>query len=311
MVQGDIFPKLVNRCSKYIAWPLSAIFNRILDTYVWPISWKREYVTIIPKKTLPEDFADLRNISCTLHVSKIFERYVLKCVEEEIKLKDNQYGGVPGCSTTHMIIDILQEICENAEDYRSATVLCAIDYSKAFNRLSYQHCLDAFRKKGCSTPVIRLIATFLSNRTVSVRVGQCWSEPLPVNGGCPQGSILGVRLFNTTTDDLEDDFVALEMERLGIRAQEMEVEGPAAAEEQPLAVQSAASSPVLDRVPLELPLSPVLPAPSSMETRTPRVKLVQVPQPVLVPLPMEVGVGTQVPTRKMVLFFKYVDDNIS
>ena len=32
-----------------------------------------------------------------------------------------------------------------------------------------------------------------------------------MNGGMPQGSILGVFLFNTTTDDLEDDFLRSEL----------------------------------------------------------------------------------------------------
>ena len=135
ILKGDIFPKMINRCAEHIAWPLSAIFNTILSTYVWPVEWKREYVTIIPKKSMPELFADLRNILCTLFISKIFKKYVQRCIKEEVELKSNQYGGLTGCSTTHMIIDILQEICENAEDYRSATVLCAIDYSKAFNLL--------------------------------------------------------------------------------------------------------------------------------------------------------------------------------
>ena len=81
------------------------------------------------------------------------------------------------------------------------SVLTSIDYAKAFNRLSFQHCLAAFAKKGASTPIIELIATFLSNRTMAVRVDQAWSAPRPVHGGVPQGSILGVFLFNVATDD--------------------------------------------------------------------------------------------------------------
>ena len=39
---------------------------------------------------------------------------------------------------------------------------------------------------------------------MTLRVNNTWSNPLPVYGGVPQGSILGVMLFNISTDDLED-----------------------------------------------------------------------------------------------------------
>ena len=84
-------------------------------------------------------------------------------------------------------------------------VITAIDYAKAFNRLSFQHCLRAFARKGACTEIIRVLASFLSNRTMTVRVNNTWSEPLPVHGGVPQGSILGVLLFNVSTDDLEEE----------------------------------------------------------------------------------------------------------
>ena len=91
------------------------------------------------------------------------------------------------------------------QDHEEPTVLTSIDYAKAFNRLSFQHCLKAFAAKGASTPILRLLATFLMNRTMTVRVGRSWSDPLPVTGCCPQGSIWGVFLFKVTTDDLEEE----------------------------------------------------------------------------------------------------------
>ena len=118
-------------------------------------------MTAIPKKTVPEGPNDLRNISCTMLPS-----YVLNWVQEEVKLKDNQYGGVRGCSTAHLLVDVWDQVARGLEDDRAAVVLTYIDYAKAFNRLLFQHCLGAFTRLGASTPVIGLLVTFLSNRVM-------------------------------------------------------------------------------------------------------------------------------------------------
>ena len=310
-VGGDIFPCLINDCAASLAIPLSDIYNTIIDTYIWPVAWKKEYVSTIPKKGLPEDLSDLRNISCTMFFSKVFEGYLHKLIKSEITLKQNQYGGVQGCSTTHMVVEILQQICHNAEDYRSATVISTIDFAKAFNRVSYQHCLEALRRKGASTPTIRLVATFLTNRTMTVRVGESWSSPLEVNGGCPQGSVVGVQLFNATTDNLEDDFLIHERNRLQHLHETPQGDTPTPIF--PLHEGNYAES-TPERQALRVPLtfSPISGGGFRWGDQNiqfnPNVVNVPVPEPVIVLPPEEVAVGTQVLEHKPVLVFKYIDD---
>ena len=322
MVQGDIFPRLVTPCAPYLAIPLSDIYNTMLNTFVWPIDWKKEWVTVIPKKTMPTEFSELRNISCTKLFSKIFESFLLQYALEEIGTKPNQFGGTKGCSTSHLLIELWQNICENAEDYRSATVLAGIDYSKAFNRMSFQHCLDAFKKKGASTPIIRLIATFLTNRQMAVKVGDSWSTLLPVNGGCPQGSILGVFLFNITTDNLEDRFMGKEEERISglpraAPPEEDEDEEMVLLDDSVEAVggPSASTPSASGAQPPAVNLSPIgegLFRHSDMIVHFNRYtkNLPQPPMPHFTPQPREEPVGTQNLVEKKVLIVKYVDDNL-
>ena len=162
-VPGDIFPQLVTQFADFLAVPLTDIYNCITVTREWPKCWKREYVTIIPKKSSPETLGDLRNISCTLLASKIYESYVLDWMKLEVSLRSNQYGGVKGLGTDHLLVNLWQQVLENAEDYRNGTVITSIDYSKAFNRMAYQECLAALARNGASTPILELIATFLSD----------------------------------------------------------------------------------------------------------------------------------------------------
>ena len=132
-------------------------------------------------------------------------------------LRSNQYGGVKGLSTDHLLVNMWQQILENAEDYCAATVITSIDYSKAFNRMGYQECLKALARNGASTPVLELVATFLTDRQMVVKVGNVTSDPRPIDRGCPQGSILGVFLFNATIDDLEEGCDELLNTRRSIR----------------------------------------------------------------------------------------------
>ena len=182
MVRGDIFPVLMDKFATLLAVPLTEIFNEITRTRIWPRIWKQEFVTVIPKCRTPSGLGNLRNISCPMLPSKIYESFVLNWLSSEVTCKKNQYGGVKGCGVGHLLVDMWDHICTSLEDARAAVNITAVDYAKAFNRLSFQHCLEAFVRKGASSELLQLLATFLSNRTMSVRVNNTWSDPRTVYG---------------------------------------------------------------------------------------------------------------------------------
>ena len=203
MVKGDIFPALVNDFADMLSYPLENIYNLISTTSQSPQLWKFEYVNVIPKSKQPEDLNDLRNISCTLLFSKIYETFVLSWLSEFVGLRGNQYGGVKGASTEHYLIELWQNVLESLEDPRAGCLITSIDYSKAFNRLDYKHCLAALQRKGAPAELLSVVASFLSYRQMVVKVGSAFSQPREVLGGVPQGSTLGVFLFNATIDCFE------------------------------------------------------------------------------------------------------------
>ena len=203
MVKHDIFPALVGPAADFLAAPLCHIYNTISATSTWPLLWKQEFVTPIPKKTLPSSLNDLRNISCTALFSKVYESFVLGWLTEQVGMRANQMGGTKGAGTEHYLVELYQLILEALEDPRAASIITSIDYSKAFNRLDFLRCLEALAAKGTSTELISIVGSFLTSRTMAVKVGQATSKPRVVLGGVPQGSILGVFLFNATIDTFE------------------------------------------------------------------------------------------------------------
>ena len=133
---GDIPPNLVPLVISTISVPLSDIFNSTLTTG-WPDPWRREYQTIIPKKSSPTSLNECRNLSCTNYFSKLLESFVLEGLISEVPVSENQFGGLRGCGTNHFLMSMWQNILEGIEEENTAVALMSIDFSKAFNRMSH------------------------------------------------------------------------------------------------------------------------------------------------------------------------------
>lgn len=116
----------------------------------------------------------------------------------------NQFGGLAGNSTNHYLIEAWNEILESLDQEGSAVNLVSIDFEKAFNSMRHSSCVQAFTKKGYCPHLVRMIAVFLSGRSTRYKIREQLSSERPVNGGSPQGTLLGNYLFIVTTDELEN-----------------------------------------------------------------------------------------------------------
>ena len=76
-VPGDLPRRIVQEFGPELAAPASKIFRKIVRTGHWPKPWRTEYGTPLQKETNPETEDQLRIISLTNFLSKVFEQYVM------------------------------------------------------------------------------------------------------------------------------------------------------------------------------------------------------------------------------------------
>ena len=204
-VPGDLPRDIIKEHSVEIATPLSKVMNTIMKTAKWPTRWKKEYITPIGKISEPETEDDLRPISLTPFFSKVTERFVVKWLLEYIGplIDFRQYGGMKGNSITHYLIEFVNFILSNQENTEPTAILaCLIDFSKAFNRQNHNILITKLSDMGVPAWLLRIVMSFLSDRTMVVRYKGATSSEKKLPGGGPQGTLLGLLLFIVLINDI-------------------------------------------------------------------------------------------------------------
>ena len=201
LVPGDLLPRVVKSHHQLLAVPATKIFNAAFAAGKWPASWKNETTVVIPKVPNPESLGDCRNISCTPFLSKVMEGVLLDDLRESIPPDVLQYGGIKKCSVDHLLVDLFEGILCPMEGGASSLIL-GLDYERAFNRLDHGECLAQLRHLGATQASVELVASFLTGRTMQVRICHLLSTHHALNGGSPQGSILGCFLYCAATQQI-------------------------------------------------------------------------------------------------------------
>ena len=200
-VPGDIPVKILSEFLPELTAPVAAIYREAIATHTWPKPFKTEYHLPISKIPLPQTEDDLRNLGLTPFLSKRLEWFLIQWlwpyIEPHIDL--DQLGGLPGCSVTHYLVQLLDFVHKNLDNNQqepSAVLCCLVDFSKAFNRIDHNTIVTILSDLNVPTCALRLTISYLSNRRMCVRYGGATSAEQDIPGGGPQGGLLTVLLFN-------------------------------------------------------------------------------------------------------------------
>lgn len=193
---------ILHLCCPFLIPHITHIVNCCLSESVFPSIWKKAIVTPLPKISNPTELAHLRSISILPTLSKILEKvleYQIRGYLDKNNLippKQSGFRANYSCATAlSSVTDDVFKAC----DLSQVTVLILLDYSKAFDMIDHGTLLGILKYIGFSSGAIKLIKSYLSDRSQVVSCGGHLSEPRKIINGVPQGSILGPLMFTIYT----------------------------------------------------------------------------------------------------------------
>ena len=162
------------------------------------------------KKGDVTDCNNYRPIALTCAASKIFEMLILCKYSGYLKTGDCQFG-FKNSHSTDLCVFVLKEVISYYVSLSSPVYACFIDASKAFDRVNHWLLFDKLLKRGVPKIVVRILMSWYTTQTFTVKWENIISTPFHVLNGVRQGGVLSPILFNLFIEDLSDRLSSLKL----------------------------------------------------------------------------------------------------
>ena len=163
----EISVRMLQLCTTEVATPLQIIFQKCIDTGLFPDSWKYANVQPVHKKNNRQTKSNYRPISLLPICGKLLEKIVFDHVYSYLNSNDllskNQSGFRPGDSTVYQLISITSIIYESFEKYDETRAIF-LDISKAFDKVWHEGVIHKLKCNGISGSLLMFFDNYLRNR---------------------------------------------------------------------------------------------------------------------------------------------------
>ena len=182
------------------------IFNCSLENHIVPDLWKLSDITPLPKESNFKNCTQLRPISLTNVIMRVFERLVYR--QELSQYVNNfidldQFAYRKGHNTTMALIKCQYAWLKWLDSGFDFVRIFSFDFSKAFDSVPHDILCSKLKSLDINPYVTNWIISFLQGRKQRVTVDGIVTDYLNINRGVPQGTVLGPILFSIMVNDIK------------------------------------------------------------------------------------------------------------
>ena len=198
-------PKIIKMLNDNICDNIESIANSLITQLLFPDQAKVSSITPVFKKDDRMEKKNYRPISVLSCLSKVLEKIIFQQMGAYFENIFSPY--LSGFRKRYGCQHVLMRMTEKWRttlDNKKVIAALSMDLSTAFDSLPHDILIAKIHAYGFEMSALKLIYSYLNDRTQTVKVKGERSTECQIKSGVPQGSLLGVLLFNIYLNDIFD-----------------------------------------------------------------------------------------------------------